>query len=348
MRNTKISSKLISLLLISVILLSLCACGNKQDSTELVSMGTSVTITAYGKEAETAISSATSIFNAMNGMLNVNDSTSIITQINNAKGSSVVIPGQVYDMIEEAKIIYDQSGGSLDLTIQPIIDLWGFNGGQYNKPTEWELLDTVEYLCFDKVNTQYFPDSGSYTVQLPDYGKMTFNSVARGCATENAIVAMKNAGADSGIVSMPGMIGTFGEKPDKELWNIAIANPDDTSSYLGYLTLGEGYVSTTMASTEEFTFANGVKYNHIITPSTGYPAISEVKSITVVSSGGTQADGLSTAMFVLGQDKALKYWRNYKDFDMIIVTENNQIYCTSGLTEAFKLSDSSYNLNYIE
>ena len=93
---------------------------------------------------------------------------------------------------------------------------------------------------------------------------------------------------------------------------------------------------------------NGKKYHHLINPETGRPINNTLLSATIVCEDGTLADCLSTAMFVLGESKALNYWRTYGGFDMILVNKDNQVICTKGLIEKFNLTDDRYTLSFVE
>ncbi len=97
-----------------------------------------------------------------------------------------------------------------------------------------------------------------------------------------------------------------------------------------------------------FTSSKGKTYHHILNPATGYPANNSLVSVTIICEDGTLADCLSTAMFVLGENKALNYWRTYGGFEMILVTTGNQIICTKGLIEKFNLTNDSYTLKFTE
>ena len=94
----------------------------------------------------------------------------------------------------------------------------------------------------------------------------------------------------------------------------------------------------------------GNTYHHILKPQSGYPVSNNLVSATIICKDGTMADALSTAMFVLGETKALNYWRQYGGFEMILVTTDDRIVCTKGLLEAFTLSAdaSQYKVTYSE
>jgi thiamine biosynthesis lipoprotein len=314
----------------------------------VTALGTDVKVTVYGNNAQKGAEDASGVFKALGSMLDTSSSSSSLYALDNADGQSVVVPGQIVDMLNAMKTVYDQTGGALDPTIEPVLKLWGFEDGKYIKPADEDLASALKKLCFGDVTVQHFTDSGTYTVTMPAGAELTFNAAARGCAGDYAIQALKDDGVSSAIVSMSGYAQTLGTKPDGTPWNVAVANPDEPASNLGYLSVGETAVSTSGGYTQSFTYSDGETYHHIIDPSTGYPAKTDLKSVTIVCSSGTNADCLSTAMFILGKKAALEYWRNYGGFEMILVTSANQVLCTSGLTESFTLQSSGYTLSYTE
>jgi thiamine biosynthesis lipoprotein len=93
---------------------------------------------------------------------------------------------------------------------------------------------------------------------------------------------------------------------------------------------------------------NGRTYGHILNPATGYPANNSLTSVTIICEDGTMADCLSTAMYVMGENKALNYWRQYGGFEMILVTDSKRVICTSGLIEKFTLVNDAYTLKFSE
>ena len=114
-----------------------------------------------------------------------------------------------------------------------------------------------------------FPASGSYSVTIPSYGEMSFASVAKGCAADNAIEAMRQAGVTSGIISLGGNVQTLGLKPDGTEWKVAVQDPANTSSYLGVVSVGETAVVTSGGYQRYFTDSRGTTYQHIINPTSG-------------------------------------------------------------------------------
>ena len=113
------------------------------------------------------------------------------------------------------------------------------------------------------------------------------------------------------------------------------ANEINTSSQIGILQVKDKAVITS-GGYERYFEENGETYHHILDPTTGYPAKTGLTSVTIVSEDGTLADGLSTALFIMGKEKAIDYWKNHKDtFDMVLVEEIGQITVTEGLAGCF-------------
>lgn len=349
MKHTRIFYKLICVLLCVVMLVPLAGCGETRETQrEVYAMDTVMTLTAYGKKADTGLTAAESIIMSMDAALDPELSTSTVYAINHAQGAGTVISGQIAKMISTAHTVYTQSEGALDLTIYPLVKRWGFIDGKYYVPTAEEIAQDLARLCFDKLVLTSFPASGSYSVTIPSYGEMSFASVAKGCAADNAVEAMRQAGVTSGIISLGGNVQTLGLKPDGSNWNVAVQDPNNTSSYLGVVSVGETAVVTSGGYQRNFTDSRGSTYQHIINPTSGYPVTNALKSVTIICEDGTLADCLSTAMFVLGQTRAINYWRTYGGFEMILVNEDSQIICTKGLIEEFTLTNENYGLKFVE
>ena len=348
MKKLSIIKRLALLLLCASTLLGLCACGEtKMSQRQVFAMDTVMTLTAYGKNAERALNQAASVIQSMNDMLDPDLPTSTTYAINHAQGGNVSISGQVAKMLSTAHTVYKQSGGALDLSIYPVIQRWGFDSGHYYVPTDEELWVDLSRKGYDQMVLTSFPSSGSFAVSFPAGTEISFGAVAKGCAADNAVAAMRNVGVTSGIVSLGGNVQTLGLKPDGSSWNIAVQDPNNTASFLGVVTVGETAVVTS-GTYQRFFMQNGKKYHHLINPETGRPINNTLLSATIVCEDGTLADCLSTAMFVLGESKALNYWRTYGGFDMILVNKDNQVICTKGLIEKFNLTDDRYTLSFVE
>ncbi|MBR1457428.1 MAG: FAD:protein FMN transferase [Oscillospiraceae bacterium] len=337
------------LLLCAAMVLPLSACGEAEMAQKQVfAMDTVMTLTAYGKNRDAGLQAAQSVILSMDAALDPEVPTSTVYAINHANGSSVVVSAQIAKMLSTAQTVYKQSGGALDPTIYPLIKRWGFIDGKYYLPSDEEISAEMLKMCFDQMVLTSFPTSGGYSVSFPSWAEIGLGAVAKGCASENAVDAMRQAGVTSGIVSLGGNVQTLGLKPDGTRWKVAVQDPNNTASYLGVINVGETAVITSGSYQRNFVASNGRTYHHILNPQTGYPVTNSLLSVTIICEDGTLADCLSTAMFVLGETKALNYWRTYGGFDMVMVTSDKRIICTKGLIEEFTQTNESYKLSFSE
>lgn len=348
MKHTKTSYKIIALLLCVSMLLPLSACGEEKPvEQQIFAMDTLMDLKAYGKNAETGLNSAIAVINGLNAMLDPALESSKVYAINHAQGDTVVVNGQIAKMIQTAQTVSQQTDGALDLTVYPLMQAWGFIDGNYRIPDDETIEALLEKVDMSKVELTALSEDGSYLASVPAGAALSFGAVAKGCASNYAINAMRAAGVTSGVISLGGNVQTLGTKPDGSDWNIAIQDPHDTGNYLGYVSVGETAVITSGSYQRNFT-EGGKLYHHIIDPATGAPSESRLRSVTIVCSDGILADCLSTAMFVLGESDALSYWRTYGGFEMILVTTDGRVVLTEGLYGKFTPNGDHYEYSYAQ
>ena len=146
----------------------------------------------------------------------------------------------------------------------------------------------------------------------------------------------RQAGAASAYVNLGGNVQVLGSSPDGDPWRIGIRDPEG-EDYAAVVEVTDQAVVTSGAY-ERYFEQDGVRYGHIIDPSTGYPADSGLASVTIVSPSGTLADALSTALFVMGPDRAAEYWRGRDDFDFILIGKDGSITISEGIEDSFSFS----------
>ena len=156
---------------------------------------------------------------------------------------------------------------------------------------------------------------------------------------------LKEKGVASAIVSLGGYVFGVGTKPDGEKWEVALANPLDANDYCGLISI-ENQAVVTSGGYQRYFEENGKKYHHIIDPATGYPAESGLLSVTIISDSGTEADVLSTALYVMGLEKALAFWQEHGGFEAIFVTEAGEVIATEGADACFEFEGRDNDFTY--
>lgn len=221
--------------------------------------------------------------------------------------------------IEEALNIAKETDGAFDPTVAPFMELWGFYTKDYRIPSREELVSASKTVGYEKV-----------TLGQSNPCKLDLGGIGKGYVSDKAVDFLKKQGVTSAILSLGGNIQTIGKKKDGSLWTIGIADPENPKKQACVLNVEEKAVITSGGYQRCFT-QKGQTYHHIIDPKTGYPADSDLLSVTVVGTSATRCDALSTALFVMGKEKAVDFWNKSKDFDMILITEDT-IYHTKGIS----------------
>lgn len=302
---------------------------DESQSRDVFAMDTYMTLTAYGNNAGEALNEAEAEIERLDALLSTGDENSEIYELN--QNGTGTISEDTETLLDESEKLYTDTDGVFDITIYPVMDAWGFTTQNYRIPSAEELKGLLENVDGSKVHY----DEDSKEVTLPANVKIDFGGIAKGYTSSRIMEIYKKCGLTSGMVSLGGNVQLLGAKPDGSSWRIAVQSPDDTNDYLGVLEAKDKAVITS-GGYERYFEENGTTYHHIIDPATGYPAKNGLKSVTIVSDDGTLADGLSTSLFIMGQDKACGFWKKHSDeFDMILMTDDNELYVSEGIADTF-------------
>lgn len=302
-------------------------------------MDTYMDVIAYGEQAEEAVSRAQIRVEELDSMLSTGIEDSEVSLLNcNAEG---ILSEDAFYLMKRSMNIRDITDGAFNPAIYPLMELWGFTTGQYQVPEEKEIKQCLTDIRSEDITLH--EDSG--TVEFEKEGiKIDFGGIAKGYTSAQIMEIFKECGIESGMVSLGGNVQVLGNKTDGNLWRVAIQNPNSDESYLGILETRDRAVITS-GGYERYFEQDGKTYHHILDPETGYPADSGLKSVTIVSGDGVLADGLSTALFVMGTEKAKEFWeKSEEDFDVILWTEEKQLYVSEGIADSF---DTDYDMEVI-
>lgn len=353
------------LALLLAALLSLSACGNADASPagaasasaqtgqaeevpsasgEIFAMDTYMTVTCYGGRCEEAVQASLEEIRRLDALLSVGSEDSEISRINAEKQSSVSEDTAV--MLETALELYRTTGGAFDITVYPLMELWGFTTGEFGVPEADALRALLDQAGSDRLTY----DGAAAVLRLGEGQGIDLGGIAKGYTSGRLMEIFAEYGLVSGYVSLGGNVQCYGTKPDGSLWRCGIQNPfepENGSSFLGILSVADRAVITSGAYERYFVDeATGETYHHILDPETGYPAQSGLSSVTIVSENGTLADGLSTACYVMGLEDAISYWQEYGDgFDMVLMTDTGEVYVTQPIAGSFT---SDFTVHVIE
>lgn len=313
-----------------------------RDST-FFAMDTVMSFTVYGPQAEEALTAAVDRVNSLEQLLSVTREDSQVWALNHAGGKSIDAQDDLVNILAAAQNLGYSTGGALDVTLYPVVRAWGFTTGEYQIPSDEAVASLLEKVDYQALSVR------EGEVSLPEGMEVDCGAIAKGYAGEVCADLLREKGVTSAILRLSGNIQTVGAKPDGSPWRIAIQNPNgNANDNVGVLEVVD-QAAVTSGGYQRYFEENGVRYWHIIDPATGAPARSGLTSVTIVADSGTLCDGLSTALFVMGLDRGLDYWRSQRNFECILMDEEQNLWITPGLTDAFTLVDGSgYTLHIVE
>ncbi|MBD5150494.1 MAG: FAD:protein FMN transferase [Oscillibacter sp.] len=294
-------------------------------------MDTIMSLTVYNQPAEEGMEvlrKAATRIEELDALLSVTDENSEIYRVNHGGGEAVSLSEETRQLLAEALALCGSTGGALDVTIYPVVRAWGFTTGDYRVPEAAELSALLADVDYTRAALE------GERLTLPEGVELDLGAVAKGWTGDQLMELFAGAGVTSAIVELGGNVQTLGAKPDGTPWRVALQAPE--GGYAGVLEIVDKAVITSGGYQRCFE-QDGVTYIHIIDPSTGYPAESGLVSATIVADRGVQGDGLSTALFVMGREKAEDYWRAHHDFDFILLCEDGTAVMTEGLEDSFSL-----------
>ena len=317
-------------LILCACLLILSGCGtNDKKTVRFFSMDTLMEISAYG-DADTALQRARETIESLDVLLNASDPQSAVSCIKNGD----ILQKNILLPLQTAQTIAGKTNGALDLTLFPISQAWGFYSKEYRVPTAEELQELLLRRGSFSVR------DGKYT--CADGTKLDLGSIAKGYAGACAAETLRENGVRSAVLSLGGNVQTVGKKPDGSDRIVSVADPLAPDGTVCNLRVGETAVVTSGSYQRNFT-QNGKTYHHILDPETGKPAESGLLSVTVVCADGTLADGLSTALFILGEQGIKElYARHVFSFEAIIITDAHELFYTEGLADRLEITNETY------
>ena len=307
-------------------------------------MDTAMVLTIYGEDALRAANAAEEEIYRLDSLLSRTNEASKVSLLNNAEGKMVPVGVALCDLIQTAATYTELTDGAFDITIAPVVSAWGFTTDHYQVPEQEELEELLTHVGMEHVQLsgKSSASAGYENASLDPGTQIDMGGIAKGYASDR----FQEHQIPQALISLGGNVLAWGSKPNGSAWRVGIQDPNapsDPNAYVGILQLTDAF-AVTSGSYERFFEQDGVTYHHIIDPSTGYPAQNGLVSVTVVADAaqgnGTMCDALSTALFVMGREKALDFWRSGAcDFEMILVDEDGLVTVTAGLEDCFQAAE---------
>ena len=334
-------------LLSAAMLLTLAACGGDpdtaQESIQAIAMDTVMVFTAYGQHSTAAAYAAEKLAYETEALLSRTDPESDVSRLNSAPADTPVeLDGRTAAALEAALAWSGRTDGAFDCTLAQVSSAWGFTEDTFCVPGQEELAGLLEHTGFDQITL-----NGTAASHAPE-AAVDLGGIAQGWPSDEILKIFQKNQVPRGRIELGGNICVIGDRPDGSPWRIGIQDPADPLSadaFVGILHLTDAY-TVTSGGYQRYFEEDGKTYHHIIDPATGYPAENGLVSVTVeadaVEGAGAMCDALSTALFVMGEEQALEYWRSSGyEFELVLVTEDGRVLVTEGLADRFTAGEDT-------
>ena len=224
-----------------------------------------------------------------------------VWNINHADGKTVTVGRDAFVVLETAASLYAASEGAFNVAVGPVIELWRFNSGKAEIPDAEKIKKALRRTDFRQIKLS------DGTVTMPAGMMVDLGGIAKGYIADRIADHLRARGVDSAVLNFGGNIVTVGNRPDGTPWIVGLQNPygERGKDYWAAVPCADASVVTSGIYERGFE-VNGVRYNHFIDPRTGWPVQNGLVSVTAVSGSSVLADGLTTAMFILGKDRGME------------------------------------------
>jgi len=300
-------------------------------------MGTSysVTIAEVPPELKTKQIKADveQVLDTVNQRMSTYREDSELSRVNShAAGAWVPISEPLLALIKRASDINLQSQGAFDITVGPLVNLWGFGPGKHVKsaPSDAQITERLRLLGFDKFILRDRPPAINKRI---DEVYIDLSAIAKGYGVDQVTAKLKQLGLSRFLVEIGGELYGEGFNPDGKAWQVAVERPTQGARNIELIVNLQGRGMATSGGYRNFFEADGKRYSHTIDPRTGRPVTHNLRSVTVLAAYTADADALATALLVMGPKDGLAFAEREKIAALFISGANDEY--TEHMTKQF-------------
>ena len=293
------------------------------------------------QKAKVALDEAINRIYEIENKMSITVDNSEIMKINkNAGVKFTPVSPETFAVLQTAKEYSELTDGAFDVTIGPMVKLWGIRTKEAKVPTLKEIHESLYLVNYKDL----ILDEKGNAAQLRRKGQwIDLGAIAKGYVADEVKKIFQKHGISSAFIDLGGNILTLGNNRDHSHWKIGIQNPlAPRGHYLGIIQISDQSIVTS-GNYERYFEKNGVRYHHILDPLTGYPSASDISSVTILSKKSIDADALSTSILILGFEKGRELIESLDGIDAIFVTHHKIVYATTGIQNEFTLTDKEFS-----
>ena len=248
----------------------------------------------------------------------------------------IEISSDLAKVIKEAIRLNKLTQGALDVTVGPVVNLWGFGPEKRieKQPTEEQLAARQAWVGIDKLTLTEKAGKFYLTKAIPEL-YVDLSSIAKGFGVDQVADYLESLQIENYMVEIGGEIRAKGHNSEGKPWQIAIERPNFDGSQIAQQIIGiKDLAMATSGNYRNYFEQDGIRFSHEIDPHTGRPIQHALASITVLAPSSMTADGLSTGLFVLGEKKAMEI-AEQENLAIFMIIKEGKGYRTE-MSSAFK------------
>lgn len=325
------------ILLTAATALLIGACAPAEKASETFALDTICTQQVTGRNADAAINDVNQMLTRISKELSTNEG-SYIYAVNQGAPQGVAVSDEAAQLVSDALSFAADTNGAFDPAIGALSSLWNISENP-RVPSEDEVAAALPLVNFRDVTVD-----GS-TVTLNKSGiQLDLGGIGKGYAADLAVQIYKKYGISNAILNLGGNVYVYGDKEDGSDYRIGLRDPLGSENDYAAIIPAKNTSVVTSGVYERFFESGGKTYHHLLDPKTGYPADNGLLAVTVVCERSTEADALSTALFVMGLKDGLTYAENAQGVEAVFFTDDQGIYVTSGLEDKIEITNEAYTL----
>ncbi len=250
----------------------------------------------------------------LDSLLNFFSENSLVSAIN--KNHKARLDNTMLYLFKLCDSIAGLTDGLFDISIAPLVEIWGFYGGEKRVPEEEEIRRAKRLVDYRKISLK------GDSIFIPKDMKIDLSGIAQGFAADRVAEILKRYNIKSGIINIGGEVYGLGNSPKNRPWVVGIKNPRG-GGVIEKIGISDWALATS-GDYEKFFVINGIRYNHILNPKTGFPA-EEFASVTVIAKNAAFADGIATAVAAMGAKRGIKFLDSLEIKGIIYYEENGEL-----------------------
>lgn len=303
---------------------------------------TVVTLSIYHEDQEAVMAEAFAEIAELESLLSTNLETSDIYKINQAAGKEAVkVDPRTFSLLEAALEASEISQGRFDVSIGAVSQLWRIGSPEARKPSDEEIAEALTHIDYQKIEL----DKANQTVKVPAGMVLEMGAISKGFIADQIKELFAEKGITTAVINLGGNVVVMGSSPNNpDGWKVGVQDPDEIRGATVGSVLQKDSSIVTSGIYERYLEVDGVRYHHILNPETGYPIDNSISGVTVFTKSSSQADALSTSLFVMGLEEGLAYINQLEDVEAVFIDKDRGVHVSDGLKESFELSNEEYHL----